>query len=456
MSPLLVLAIGMAVVVGMILVLRVNAFLSLITAALLVSLLSPGLLPDRVARVAEAFGRTAGSIGIVIALAAVIGRCMMESGAADRIVRALQSAFGAERTPVALAASGYVLSIPVFFDTVFYLLIPLARSLYRRTGGHYLLSVMAISVGALATHTLVPPTPGPLIVAEQLGVDLGVMIPIGLVVAVTTGMAGLVFARALDRRMPVTMRPLGTGPEPEPLPDSRLPGLLWSALPIVLPVALISSDTAARSLARVEVSPGFWSRAAELTGLVGNANFALLLSAAVAVFVLWRQRRPGREALARSLEEALMSGGIIILITAAGGAFGAMLQAAGVGEALQGRFEAADVSGLLFLPVGFALASVLKVAQGSTTVAMIAASSMLGAMELPPELLGFHPVYLAAAVGCGGMAGSWMNDSGFWVYARMGGLTEAEALKSWTPAGVVMGLSGLLATLLLAALLPLR
>jgi GntP family gluconate:H+ symporter len=446
----------MAVVVGLILVLRVNAFLSLITAALLVSLLSPGLLPDRVSRVAEAFGRTAGSIGIVIALAAVVGRCMMESGAADRIVRSLQSTFGAGRTPVALAASGYVLSVPVFFDTVFYLLIPLARSLFRRTGGHYLLSVMAISIGALATHTLVPPTPGPLIVAEQLGVDLGVMIPVGLLVAVIAGAAGLLFARVLDRRMPVAMRPLGTGPEPEPLPESQLPGLVWSALPIVLPVALITSDTAARALARGEVSPGFWSRAAELTGLIGNPNLALLASAAVAVLVLWRQRRPGREALARSLEEALMGGGLIILITAAGGAFGAMLQAAGVGPALEGQFEAADVRGLLFLPVGFGLAALLRVAQGSTTVAMIAASTMLGAMDLPADRLGFHAVYLAMAVGCGGMVGSWMNDSGFWVYARMGGFTEAEALKSWTPAGVVMGLSGLLATLLLAALLPLR
>ena len=456
MSPLLVLAIGMAVVVGMILVLRVNAFLSLITAALLVSVLSPGPLPERITRVAEAFGRTAGSIGIVIALAAVIGRCMMESGAADRIVRSLQSAFGAKRTPVALAASGYTLSIPVFFDTVFYLLIPLARSLYRRTGGNYLLYVLAISIGALATHTLVPPTPGPLIVADQLGVDLGVMIPIGLLVAVTTGVAGLLFARVLDRRMPVAMRPLGTGPEPEPLPDSQLPNLVWSALPIMLPVALISSSTASRALTRGEASPGFWSQTAELAGLLGNPNLALLFSAAVAVFVLWRQRRPGREALAQSLEEALMSGGLIILITAAGGAFGATLQAAGVGEALQQRFEAADVRGLLFLPVAFALAALLRVAQGSTTVAMIAASSMLGAMQLSPELLGFHPVYLAMAVGCGGMVGSWMNDSGFWVYARMGGFTEAEALKSWTPTGVVMGLAGLLTTLLLAALLPLR
>jgi GntP family gluconate:H+ symporter len=455
MSPLLILAIGMAVVIGMILVLRVNAFLSLITAAFLVSILSPGPLPERAARVAEAFGRTAGSIGIVIALAAVIGHCMMESGAADRVVRSMQAAFGVKRTPLALSASGYVLSVPVFFDTVFYLLIPLARSLYRRTGGHYLLYVLAISAGGLATHALVPPTPGPLIVADQLGVDLGIMIPVGLAVGIAAGSGGLLFARFIDRRMPITMRPVGAAPEPEPLSDSQLPRLVWSALPIVLPVALISSATASRTLARGEASPGFWTQTSEIAGLVGNPNLALLLSAAVAVFVLWRQRRPSREALARSLEEALMSGGLIILITSGGGALGAMLQTAGVGEAMQAWFEAADVRGLLFLPVAFALAALLRIAQGSTTVSMIASSAMLGAMQLSPELLGFHVVYLATAIGSGAMVGSWMNDSGFWIFARMGGFTEAETLKSWTPTAALMGVAGLVATVVLAAVLPL-
>ena len=144
---------------------------------ILVSLMAPGETAVKISRVAEAFGTTAGSIGIVIALASVIGKAMMDSGAADRIVRAFLRLLGEDRGSVALLSSGYVLGIPVFFDTVFYLLVPLARSMYRRTRRNYLLYLLAIGAGGAITHTMVPPTPGPLVLAETLGIDLGVMIP---------------------------------------------------------------------------------------------------------------------------------------------------------------------------------------------------------------------------------------------------------------------------------------
>jgi GntP family gluconate:H+ symporter len=139
MSPILILIIGVIVVIGMIIGLRVNAFIALITAAILISLLSPGELPAKVVRVAEAFGDVVGTIGIVIALAAVIGKCLMDSGAADRIVRSFLKLLGEKRASWALMGSGFVLSIPVFYDTVFYLLVPLARSMCRRTKKDYLL-----------------------------------------------------------------------------------------------------------------------------------------------------------------------------------------------------------------------------------------------------------------------------------------------------------------------------
>ena len=169
LSPWLIVGVGMLTVVGMILVLRLHAFLALISAALLVSFLAPGAAAVKVSRVAEAFGAAVTNIGIVIALAAVIGQCMIESGAADRIVQAFVRLTGEERAPWALMGSGYVLSVPVFFDTVFYLLLPLARSYYRRTGKRYVHCLLAITTGAALTHTLVPPTPGPLIMAATLG-----------------------------------------------------------------------------------------------------------------------------------------------------------------------------------------------------------------------------------------------------------------------------------------------
>ena len=172
LSPVLILIIGMAVVIGAIALLRLNAFVALIAAAIVVSLLAPGEAATKITRIAEGFGRTAGSIGIVIALAAIIGKAMMDSGAADRIVNAFLSVLGEKRGGAALGATGFVLSIPVFFDTVFYLLVPLARSMYARTARHYLKYLMAIAGGAAATHTLVPPTPGPLAVANALGVEV--------------------------------------------------------------------------------------------------------------------------------------------------------------------------------------------------------------------------------------------------------------------------------------------
>ena len=160
--PLMILAIGVLIVLGMIIALRINAFIALITAAIAVSLMAPGETAEKMSRVAVAFGAACGNIGIVIALAAVIGKAMMDSGAADRVVRAFLNALGEKRASLALMGSGYVLSVPVFFDTVFYLLVPLARSLYRKTGKNFLLYVCAIAAGGAVTHTLVPPTPGPL------------------------------------------------------------------------------------------------------------------------------------------------------------------------------------------------------------------------------------------------------------------------------------------------------
>ncbi|MEA3226363.1 MAG: SLC13 family permease, partial [Planctomycetota bacterium] len=198
MPPLLILGIGVAVVIGMIVVLRINAFIALISAALIVSLLAPGPLAEKVSRVAAEFGKTAGNIGIVIALAVVIGKCMMDSGAADRIVRAFLSLLGEKRSATALMASGYVLSVPVFFDTVFYLLVPLARSMTRRTGKHYLKYALAIAAGGVITHSLVPPTPGPLFMAERLGIDIGVMIIVGALVALPAAFVGMLVAGLLD------------------------------------------------------------------------------------------------------------------------------------------------------------------------------------------------------------------------------------------------------------------
>ncbi len=453
--PLIVLLVGLVTVIGMILVLRVNAFIALITAAILVSLLSAGEMADKIERVAEAFGGTVGKIGIVIAMAAIIGKCLMDSGAADRIVRSFLGVLGEKRASAALMGSGFVLSIPVFFDTVFYLLVPLARSLFRRTNKNYVLYLTAIATGGAITHTLVPPTPGPLIMADTLGIDIGLMIMVGTMIGLPTAIVGLLICRVMNRMMDLPMRPYAGQPEPEPLADDQLPGLWMSLLPVLLPVVMISTNTVTKMLT-AQSENATLAKAAEVTALLGNPNLALLFSAAVAMYVLVRQRGLSLKELAKTTEVALMSGGVIILITAAGGAFGAMLRQSGMKESIEGLVGTDGQNvGMVMLLLGFGIASVMKIAQGSGTVSMITTSAIMASMGVGSMMLGCNVVYLATAIGAGSLVGSWMNDSGFWIFARMGNLTEIEALKTWTILLVLLGVTAMGFTLLAARLMPL-
>ncbi|HVR70765.1 MAG TPA: hypothetical protein VMT87_07955 [Vicinamibacteria bacterium] len=196
------------------------------------------------------------------------------------------------------------------------------------------------------------------------------------------------------------------------------------------------------------------------TRVLGNPNFALFLSALIALLTLWRQRRRLAVPISEVVEAALMSGGVIILITAAGGAFGGVLREAGLGDAIRGLAEARVAGGsralltsLPLLALCFTVASVIKFAQGSSTTAMIVTSGMIVAM-IEPAQLAFHPAYLAFSIGAGSLVGSWMNDSGFWIFARMGGLTEVETLRSWTPVLAVVGAVAFVMTVMLAWLVP--
>ena len=461
MHPLLILLVGMATILVGIVGLRLNAFLALITAAIVVSLLAPGEPAVRIGRVAEGFGRTAGTVGVVIALAAIAGQAMMNSGAADRIVRAFLALLGVERGATALCATGYVLSIPVFFDTVFYLLVPLARSMYGRTNRNYLKYLLAIAAGAGATHTLVPPTPGPLAIAGTLGVDLGTMVLVGIVVALPAAAVGLLFAGWVDRRMPVVPRAPAAAVAADAAAPQSLPGLVPSLLPIVLPVLFISSHTVVVSMtARPGAHVALWSALAPYTAIVGNPNLALLVAAGVAMWLYARHRSVTRADLTEMVDTSLMGAGFIILIIAASGAFGVALQATGIGPVIERAFvgkASGTGSGMIFLFLGFGVASLIKIAQGSSTVAMITAAAMLAAM-LPANggRLPFHTVYVATAIASGSLVGTWMNDSGFWLFSKMVGVTEMETLKSWTPLLAVVGVTGMVTTVALALLVPLR
>jgi GntP family gluconate:H+ symporter len=447
--PLLVLVIAIAVVFVLIIRLKINAFMALVTAATTVGLLSSNVaLGDVMPEVAGAFGRVCGGIGIVIALAALIGQCLMESGAADKIVRVFVRALGEKNASLSLLSSGYVLSVPVFFDTVFYLLVPLARAMRVRMGSHYVLFVMAICAGGAVTHSMVPPTPGPLAMAAALDLDLGMMILVGALVGVPMSIVGWLFAKNRDAALDIPLRetPGLTLTELEILAkkdEDRLPSFFMSMLPIVLPVIFITSNTAVNAIDKT-------SSIAGLTGFLGHPNFALLVSAAISLYLLASQKGYSLAELAKPVETAFASGGLIILITAAGGSFGGMLVKAEVGTTLG---DLARDFGIPFLLLSGLLATLIKVAQGSGTVTMITVSSIMAPLIIatPPP---YHPVYVACAIGSGSLIGSWMNDSGFWVYKQMSGFTEMEALKTWTPLLAIMGVAGLILTQFFSMVLP--
>jgi GntP family gluconate:H+ symporter len=484
MHPIWILLIAVAIVLGGILLLRLQAFVALILAALTVAMLTPVEALEKYAkeqvedgswspkaaegfvrstapeRVATAFGRTCGSIGILIAMAAIIGKCMLESGAADKIVRWALRLVGEARAGIAFLGSGFLLGIPVFFDTVFYLMIPLAKAMRLRTGANYLLYVLAITAGGTMAHSLVPPTPGPLYVADQLGVNLGVMIVVGCLIGMVTCTAGYAFARWANRRWEVPLRESDDVSLAElktlaRCDERELPPVWLSLLPILLPVVLITShagldaylDTAGRS----NVAAGILV-AERCLATLGNKNLALVLAAAVAFGTLAWRKKASRPELARSVQTALGSGGVIVLITAGGGAFGSTMRECGVADQI--ALLADNLSPIWILPVAFVVTTLVRTAQGSATVSMITAVGVLQQFA-QSGILNFHPVYLAMAIGCGSKPLSWMNDSGFWVICRMSGMTEAETLRTVTPMTAIMGVTGLVATMLAAWLVPL-
>ncbi len=449
--PLLVLLIAIAVVFLLIIRLKINAFMALITAAMTVGLLSSTVsLGEVMPEVASAFGRVCGGIGIVIALAALIGQCLMESGAADKITRVFVRALGEKNASLSMLSSGYVLSVPVFFDTVFYLLIPLARAMRVRTGKNYVLFVMAICAGGAVTHTMVPPTPGPLAMAATLNIDLGVMILVGAFIGIQMSIVGWLFAINRDKALDIPLRETA-GLSLDELEDlahrdeRRLPSFSMSMLPIVLPVLFITSNTAANAIDKESAIAG-------VTAFLGNPNFALLVSATISLYMLAKQKGYSLAEMAKPVETAFASGGLIILITAAGGSFGGMLVRAEVGSTLG---NLAQEFGIPFLMLSFLLGALIKIAQGSGTVTMITVSSIMAPLIVasPPP---FHTVYVACAIGSGSLVGSWMNDSGFWVYKQMSGFTEMEGLKTWTPLLAVMGVAGYILTQVFAIVLPLQ
>jgi GntP family gluconate:H+ symporter len=479
MDPILILAIGIVLVVGGIIGFKMHPFLALLLGALVVAFLTPATQLEQFGlskgmdaaaalayskksigeRIATEFGNTCAKIGILIAMAAIIGKCMLESGAAERIIRSLLRLTGIDKAPFAFLFGSFFLGIPVFFDTVIFLMVPLAKAMTLRIGRNYLLLILCIMSGAAMANSLVPPAPGPLFLIGELHIPIGLMIMCGLVVGFFTISAGYLFSVWANKRWPTPLRDsLDARLEDLKLisakEDNTLPGLFISLLPILVPLVLIIADTTITSIrtAGSPVTSWHWlNQFFAAIKFLGDKNIAIAIGGALALWVMMKNKKKKDESLTPFVQAALMSGGGIILITAAGGAFGGMLQQSGISAKIAGMTSGYQMT---LIPLAFLITAIVRTAQGSATVALITASGILSGMASQVDLP-FNPVYIGLAIGCGAKLVPWMNDAGFWIFCKLTDLTEKEALKTVSPLLTVMGLTGLIVILIGAKLFPL-
>jgi len=270
----------------------------------------------------------------------------------------------------------------------------------------------------------------------------------GLVIGLVPLAASWYFIKWANRRLVIAV-PGSSDTAALDRPESELPSFTASILPVILPILLISAASTAAAM------KGFAAEQPILAGTIeffGNRNVALLVGAFLAVLLLVRTKRLSLGQVSTAIGPSFETAGVIILITSAGGAFGLMLKNAGVGEAIRAAAEGKEMN-LIFL--SWAVASVIRIAQGSTTVALLTTSAMVQPMLEGASSLPYHPVYVFIAIGFGGLIFSWMNDSGFWVVGRLSGFSEKETLKTWTALLTFISVVGLFTTLVASRVLPL-
>ena len=438
-TPLLIIFISsIALLLALIIRFKVNPFLSLIVTSIGTAFLVRMPAAEIGAAMAKGFGSTLSGIGIVIGLGIILGKILSEASATDQVASAMLRRVGDRNARFAVSFTGFLVSIPVFLDAAFVILMPLIRQISRRTGAPLVAMVCALSVAAITSHALVLPTPGPLAVAGNMGVNIGVFLLYALVVSIPAALAGgWFYGRFLGKQeSPHDRNPADTGPAPA-MEGEQWPPAFLSIFVLVFPILLILLG----SILGLLLPTG--SVAATVFSFLGDKNIALLLGVLLAALSL---KKYIKRNVGEVIVEAADSAGLILLITGAGGAFGSIINTSGIGSYLVETLANWNIS---ILVLAFALSQILRAAQGSTTVALVTTSSIVGPMVAS---LGGSPALVGLAICAGGVGMSLPNDSGFWVISRFGGLSVPDTLKSWTIGGTIAGLTAFLAVLALSSI----
>jgi GntP family gluconate:H+ symporter len=412
--------------------LRLHPFLALLMAAFSYGIMCGNMpLSEVVESVNTGFGGTIGQIGIVILAGSVIGIFLERSGGAFQLARRTLQLVGQKNVPLAMSIIGYIVSIPVFCDAGFVILCPLAKALSRKARTSFAASAVALSLGLYATHTMVPPTPGPLAAAALLGADLGLVIVWGSVVSVVSLLVVWLFSARFASRVQINLEP-----EPERAPaegvSTEAPSALRSVTPIFLPILLI----VLRSVGNL---PAHWFGQGHLLTCIdfaGQPVVALLIGVFLA-FLLPKKLNAQMLSPSGWVGDAVISAASIIVITGCGGAFGKVLQNSGISKVVA---EHIGTSARLSIWLPFIIAAALKTAQGSSTVAIITTANIMAPLLEPLGLAGpTHRALTVVAIGAGSMVVSHVNDSYFWVVTQLSKMSVKEGYKLQTLGTLVEG-----------------
>ena len=441
---LVVVTASIAALLGLILRARMPAFLALLLVSTGFGIVY-GMEPAAIIRsIQSGMGGTLGFVAVVVGLGAMLGGLLEVAGGVQALSSGMLKVFGEKRAPLALGFVGFVVAMPVFLDVALIILAPVLYGLTRRTGRPIVAFAIPLLAGLAVSHAFIPPTPGPIAVADILNADLGLVIAFGAIAGLPAMLvAGPLFARWLERQ-PAFQGGIPEGHEEVQMRESV--GFLTAFSIVLIPLVLILVGTMVETLGKAGVL--------ELPVLVssfvmfaGHPFIALMIACLLAWFVFGQLRGVPSKALTGAMIKALEPAGVVVLITGAGGAFKQILVDSEAGAQLAATLTATGMSPLLF---GFAVAAIIRVAQGSATVAMLTAAGIAAPVVELAGLSAAGTALMVMAVASGATVLSHVNDSGFWLVSRYLGLSESQTLRSWTVTSTLVGMIGLASTLILS------
>ncbi|WP_340555995.1 GntP family permease [Streptomyces sp. GSL17-111] len=452
---LLIAAGAVALLLFLIMKVRLHAFVALVGVSVVTAIAVGFPLADVPDVLMSGFAATIGSVALLVAFGVMLGRLLEVTGGAQVLADTLIGRFGESRAPFALGVAALCFGFPIFFDAGLVVFLPIILTVARRFGGSLLLYALPAAGAFAAMHAMVPPHPGPVAATEQLGGDIGVTLLIGAPIGVAAWYVGVyLVSRFLGRRVyvPVSDVVFGevrderglTGAEQEAEQKDggsvRLgrtpPRFGVVAALLLIPLVLISFDTVLNTLGTAGVLDAD-AGAAAFMGLLGATPVALMITVLVAILVLGRPRTSMAH-VRTILDEALGPVCSIILITGAGGMFGGVLRLSGIGDALSSSLSGLGISLIL---QAFVIATLLRVAQGSATVALTTTGGLIAGAVAEADLSDARTALLVVAIAAGATVLSHVNDSGFWLVSRFFGMDEKTTLKTWTVMETTLGLS---------------